>query len=389
MPAHSSDRPPITQAQFRAEFEAVPPRLFFNHAAVSPLPRSTSQGVEFFLQLRRKGDPTYWPQVLEMLQRVRENFAALVGTRPERITLVTSTTHGLNLLAAGLDWQPGDRILLTKGEFPANVLPFQNLAYRGVEIDFLEEPGLAVTPEKLAAALKPRTRLFSISAVQFLTGYRADLAAMAEVCHAQGTLISVDGIQAVGTYPLEGEQWGIDFLACGGHKWLLSPLGAGFAYLTEELQNRLRPVFTGIQGLVDPENFLAYDQPLAETARRYETGAYNTLALAGAERSTGLLLACGLTSIREHILALLERFQQGLVNTPFRPCYHFPAENRSGIFYFTHDQRERNEAAYRFLLEQGVVLSYRGGNLRLSPHYWNTPAEIDRLLEILQNCESP
>jgi len=379
----------LSQSEFRRQFTSVQKRLFFNHAAVSPIPRAAIERIRHFTQLRQEGSPDYWPQVVEMLGNVRRNYAHLVGSIPQRIALVTSTTHGINLLAAGLDWHPGDRILITRGEFPANVLPFRNLAYRGVEVDFLEIPDLAVTPEILEQALTPRTRLFSISAVQFLTGFKADLKALAQVCHQYDVLFAVDGIQGVGVYPFNVEAWGVDFLACGGHKWLFSPLGAGFVYLTEELQSRLHPVFTGLQGLEDPQNFLAYDQPLAESARRFETGAYNALALAGSESSTKLLLASGLESIQKHINALVDYFQELLTETSFAPCYSFPPEHRAGIFYFTHAEKpELNPQVHQYLMEKGVVLSLRGGNLRLSPHYWNTRDEIERLIELLSGFDA-
>jgi len=292
---------------------------------------------------------------------------------------------GINVLATGLDWKKGDHILLYADEFPANVMPFLNLRDAGVEVEFLNAVDGRLTPELFEAAIKPQTKLISISSVQYLTGFRADLEAFSKLCRDNEILFSVDAIQSIGAIPTDVESLGIDFLAAGGHKWMMSPLGTGFIYLTEELQTRLKLTYRGYMGHVDPNDYGNFEQNLHPHARRFELGAFNATGFAGAEKATELLLNCGLDSIFMHVRNLINQFEWGLKDSAFKPMYTFSDSELSSILMFSHKEASKNEAVYEGLSAAKVNLSLRGGGLRFAPHYYNTQDEIEQLLNLLRD----
>lgn len=375
----------ITQAEFRTFFQVAGTRLFFNHAAYAPLSKPVVQAMNDYFAVRSHGDPASWSIAEEHVEGLRNNFAQLVGATPPRIAMMQNTVTGVNILANGLAWQAGDHILLYADEFPSNVMPFLNLQDRGVEVEFIKAPDGRVSLERFAAAIKPNTRLISLSSVQYLTGFRADLKPIADLCHQQGAYFSVDGIQSVGVIPTDVIESGIDFLAVGGHKWLMSPLGAGFIYVTEALQSELKLAFRGYMGHVNPIDFGNFEQELSPHARRFELGAFNAPSIVGAHQATELLLACGIENIFRHVRKLIHRFEEGITSLPFETMYHFEEQETSGICMFTHENAELNEKVFNSLSDQKVNISLRGGGLRLAPHYYNTVEEIEAFLALLNS----
>jgi len=374
----------IAQEQFRSYFDVVGKRLFFNHAAYSPISRPVVNAINEYFEHRQAGNPLSWSIAEAHMEGLRSNYAKLVGTIPERIAHMANTVSGVNVLANGLDWRKGDHILLYKDEFPSNVMPFLNLRERGVDVEFIAAPDGRVTPELFQAALRPETRLISISSVQYLTGYRADLKALSELCHSRDIIFSVDAIQSVGVIPTDVISSGIDFMATGGHKWMMSPLGTGFLYLTEELQSKLKLVHRGYMGHVNPAAFGNFEQELSPHARRFELGAFNASGMVGAEKATGLLLECGIDSIFRHVRSLINQFVWGLNELPYEIMYQFEENEQSGICMFSHTDVSRNESIFQKLAESGVNVSLRGGGLRFAPHYYNNLDEVDQFLNLLK-----
>lgn len=373
----------ITQTQFRSYFDVAGQRLFFNHAAYAPLSKPVVQAMNDFFDHRRQGNPLQWSIAEAHMEGLRQNYGKLIGAPAKRIAIMANTVMGLNVLASGLDWQPGDHILLYVDEFPSNVMPFLNLRDRGVDIEFLKGDG-HVNPELFETAIRPQTRLISVSSVQYLTGYRSDLKVLSQLCHSNGILLSVDAIQSVGVIPTHVLDLGVDFMAVGGHKWMMSPLGTGFLYVTEALQAQLKLTYRGYMGHVDPMDFGNFDQELSPDARRFELGAFNASGIVGAEKATELLLECGLEDIYLHVRKLINHFEKGLERTLFRPMYTFSDEEVSGICMFTHSDASQNQSVFEELSAARVNISLRGGGLRIAPHYYNTPDEIDQLLAILR-----
>ena len=374
----------ITQEQFRSYFDVSGKRLFFNHAAYAPLSRPVVNAMNEYFEHRQQGNPASWSIAEEHMEGLRANYGDLVGAPAQRIAHMANTVSGVNVLANGLEWNTGDHILLYADEFPSNVMPFLNLRDQGVEVELLEVTDGRVRPELFEAAIRPQTKLISISSVQYLTGYRADLKSISQLCHSNNIIFAVDAIQSIGVIPTNVQDLGIDFMAVGGHKWMMSPLGTGFIYVTEALQSRLKTAYRGYMGHVNPMDFGNFNQELSPDARRFELGAFNAPSMVGAEKATGLLLECGVESIFRHVRKLIDQFAWGLEELPYRLIYDFNDQEQSGICMFTHDDVSRNEGIFSELSSRKVNISPRGGGLRLAPHYYNSQDEIEQLLTLLK-----
>ena len=375
----------MTQAEFRSLFSHVTSRrLYFNHAAVSPLADPVLVAMNEHLERRHTGAPDTWGKAFAAAENLRGLYATLVNATTDRIALMPNTATGLNILASGLKWQAGDRVLLNEHEFPANVIPFRNLRRLGVELDFVKTTDGRFPLEAYENAITPRTKLLSLSIVQYMTGYRADVKAIAELCHRHHIIFSVDAIQALGVMPVDVEADGIDFLATGGHKWLQSPLGSGFLYLSKAIQDQIHQTHLGYMSLEHPEKFSDFEQPLSEAARRYELGAFNAVNCVGANAALGLLIDANQTTVFDHVRGLVRHFSERLTGTNFRPVFNFPEANGSGIFIFTHHDESKNQPMLEQITAREVVISLRDKGLRFSPHYYNTMGEVDALIDILK-----
>ncbi|NTV47782.1 MAG: aminotransferase class V-fold PLP-dependent enzyme, partial [Chlorobiales bacterium] len=255
---------------YRQYFPHTKRQIYLNHAAVSPLSTRVVAAITRHLQERGETDiENFFPTLLPALTSARGRVANFIGCASKSIAFVQNTSYGLNLLAQGLKWRKGDRIILYEREFPANVYPFLNLEKRGVKVDFVKDHNGEIYLDDIEKLITPRTRLVSLSFVQFLTGYRLDLKALATLCHKHEVICSIDAIQGLGALPVDCKDSGIDFLACGGHKWAMSPMGTGFICVSDSLLERLDPVMVGWTSVDDAWNMLDYRLELLPDARRY------------------------------------------------------------------------------------------------------------------------
>jgi selenocysteine lyase/cysteine desulfurase len=339
-----------------------------------------------FIQGRHNSDDTeYYKPCQAILEETRKNLARLVHTGPERIGIVKNTGEGLNILASGLEWNAGDRILLTDYEFPSNVYPFLNLQRHGVEIDYVKNQNGKILLEDIERMLTPKTKLLSISFVEFINGYRNDLKTIGKLCHSNNTVFCVDSIQGVGAFDLPVEETGIDFLSNGGQKWLMGPMGTAFIYLTKEIQDRIQPAYAGWLSVENAWDFFDFDLKFLSSAQRYEHSTHNFLGLAGLNAAVKLLLEVGIPNIEMHLQNLGEQLISGLRKHNLGVLSDDHPQFRSGIISFTHPDPIRNEAIYRELKQKKIYISLRpflNGDkiLRAAPHFYNTEEEIDKLL---------
>ncbi len=326
---------------------------------------------------------TYMAQDVAMFDECRRLVQLLIHAEsPDRIALMTNTSDALNAIASGLPWKSGDRILLHEAEFPANVWPYLGLRRHGVEIDVIPQSKGHPMPHLIADAVTPQTRLIALSAVQFLTGYRADLEAIGSFCRNKGIIFVVDGIQAAGAVQLDVQQMKIDALASGCQKWQLGPQGTGWLYLTEELQQRIQPAFVGWLAIEDPWDFFNYNQRLATSARMFEGGTKNIPGLHGMAAALKVLLEFGIENIEARVLALTAFLVEGLQEldgvTLLTPHSTF---ERAGIVTIELAPRIDARKVFTFLLERDVTLALREGRLRYAPHFYNTKDEMAVALE--------
>ena len=359
---------------------------FLNAASWGLLPRSAAdEAAELIRRRNRAGgfrDEDFGP----IQRRCRDAAARLIGVSPAEIALSPNTSFGVNLAASLVGAGPPGTILTSQGEFPANVLPWKPLETRGfrVELVALDQHGWP-DEEALAARLgREDVRALAISAVQYVSGYRADLEALGALCRAQGVLFCVDAIQALGAVPLDAAGCRVDVLSCGGQKWLCSPWGSGFTYVRRELQARFDPPMVGwlsMKGGTRFEEGLSYGMEWVDDARKFELA---TLALQdhlGMARSIELFLEMGLDAVEAHIRKVLTPLLEWIDARPdARPLTPTDPMRRAGIFTFGVGDVE---AAATALREADVIFSVREGRIRLAPHFYNTPEEMAAVVQIL------
>jgi cysteine desulfurase/selenocysteine lyase len=369
--------------RFRQHFPVTERLLFLNHASEAPVSIPVRQRIDAYMT-SAENDPDAAP-FLEALTRVPELLSQLLGGSPAEYAIMPNTATGINTVALGLDWQPGDNVVLPAEEYPANHYPWLNLAHRGVEVRVVPlEKDLRVDPDRVAQYVDHRTRVVAVSAVEYLSGFRNDLPRLSEIAHARGALFVVDGIQAAGAMPLNVEADGIDVLAAGGYKWLLGPIGTGFAYFRKSAWERIRPVLPGAFSSVEGAEDAAGRFTLQPDASRYMTGCLPFSLLYGWTAGLELLLEAGIDNVAAQIHALTDRLIAGLERKGIRVVSPVGRlAERSGILCFTLGSPEANQALVDRLREQGIVIAFRGGRCRVSPHFYNTAADIDRLLEAI------
>jgi selenocysteine lyase/cysteine desulfurase len=356
-------------------------KIWLNHAAISPVSKRVHAVIEKHLQNRSFGDIDVYPSVIASCDKTKSSLAALLNTAPDRIGFVPNTSEGLNILTNGLEWKSGDRIILNDIEFPTNVVPYLNLKRHGVEIDFVKSDTGEITIESIERAITPSTKLLSISSVQFLTGYKADLATLGALCKKHNIIFCVDAIQGLGVVPTDVQAMQIDFLSSGGNKWLMGLMGLGFIYISHELQERIQQKHIG---WTSNRNFFGdffnYRIDLDETARRYENGTQNYLAIAALGESTSTLLEVGIGNIHDHLLGLTDTIIAFADEHRFEVVTPRERTKRAGIVTVKHADAK---TIFDDLTEQRINISLREGMLRIAPHFYNSEEDLHALFSIL------
>ncbi|MEX2600564.1 MAG: aminotransferase class V-fold PLP-dependent enzyme [Balneolaceae bacterium] len=354
---------------------------YMNHCAISPLSNPVRQALERYLEERNRGPVENFEQWMEVAAEGKEKITRLINaSSPGQIAFTGNTSDGLSIVAEGVSWNRGDQILLNDMEFPANVHPFRALHRKGVTTTVIKTRGERITAEEIWNAITPNTRMVTVSAVQYLGGYRADLRKIGELCRQENLLFVVDGIQALGADSIDVQDTQIDALATGGHKWLMAPMGIGFLYLSDRLMNLLEPVHIGWRSVEQPWELTRFDQPWRETADRFETGTPNMSGITGLNASLNLLLEVGISDIEQH-LKLLTRHASNHIKELAGCTVVTPMgeSERAGILSFRLPEGEDPEELVRKLKQEKFILSSREGRIRIAPHFYNTIYEVDEL----------
>jgi len=340
--------------------------------------------LEWAEQIARHGCTPY-PDWMERIDRLRKVSARMIHAQEAEIALVANTTAGINLVAEGFPWLQGDNVVTLADEFPTNQYAWINLADRGVETRRVPTEDGAVDLQRIADACDDRTRVLTVSWISFCSGWRNDLDRLAEIAHDRGALFFLDAIQGLGVFPLDVRKTPIDFLAADGHKWMLGPEGAGIFFARREHLDLLRPVGVGWNSVVDSRDFSRIELVFKDDVSRYEGGTQNTPGLLGLGASLGFLSQFGQEAISRRVIELTDlasrRLQQiGAVIRSHRAATNDP--HKSGIVVFDLPGRDP-EVIRQACLDQDVVLSCRGGRLRISPHAYNDESDIERLIEAI------
>lgn len=357
-------------------------KIYVNHAAVSPLSTFVTEKIEAYLHQRSSGTIEDYPSLLAESVSAKTSLAEMLKTTADRIAFVDNTSNGLNILAQGIAWQEGDRILLNDLEFPSNVYPFLNLRRYGVEVDFVKSENGKVTVENIFHSLTPRTKLLSISFVQFLSGYRADLKEIGKVCKERNIIFAVDAIQGLGALRLDVQECHIDFLSCGTQKWMMSAMGLAFIFITQRLQSKLTPRYVGWLSVEDAWNILNYDLTLKSDAGVFQTGTINGMGVYMLNAAIALFKLIGVEQIEETILTNTEYFISRLLEEGFSPLLAgVSRKNLSGIVTM---RPENAKETFEKLSSENIHCSLREGFIRFSPHFYNTKEEIELILRNLK-----
>jgi len=315
---------------------------------------------------------------MESYAGLRDATARLINASPREIAIVKNTSEGIATVALGLDWKPGDRVVAFREEFPANYYPWLRLANRGVEITWLS----IYDPVETIAAAIPGARLLAISFVNYLSGYRVDLEAIGSLCRQHGCFFFVDAIQGMGVLPLDVETCHIDALAADGHKWMLGPEGNGILYVREKWLDAIEPVEFGWTNPAGYEDYSSRDMTLRADAGRYECGTLNTIGCYGLRAALDFIGEVGVDRIASAVLALTDRIEWGVRAKGYEVMVERTADTRSGIVSFRHPTLDYRSVVAE-LKRNRVTCAPRQGWIRMSPHFYIAPEEIDRVLELL------
>ena len=359
--------------EVRMDFPIVDEKVFLNHAGISPCPRQVKEAMEAHLCAWATMDLK-----LDEMEEARRVFATLIDAKPDEVALMPNTSMGINTAAHAIDYPKSCNVVTTDLEFPSVVYPFLSLKRsRGVELRVVKNIGGRIALEDVEQAADDRTALIAISHVEYGNGFRNDLKELSKVAHEHGAYILVDAIQSLGALKVDVKRLDVDFLACGGYKWLMAPLGTGFLYVREELVEKLEPSYPGWASAT-PEAIRSFENrslELAKTATRFETGTGSLIGFIGAHAAVNLILRRSVEAIEERVLALtgylIEKLREigAVVQSPLEP------ESRSGIVNFKVGDPE---ALVKRLQAKGFIVSARAGGIRVSPHYYNLEEEVDR-----------
>lgn len=374
----------INLSSYRKEFPFTDKVIFFNHASFGPLPRrSWNATQEYYSCLRLEKIENMDKVAFRKLDEIRVLIADMIKAKPEEIAFAPNTSYGLNVAAWGLDLKPGDKILLSDVEFPANVYPWTNLRQKGVTIEFIPSRNRCFDMDNFVKAIDSKTKVLSLSFVQFFNGFKNDLKVIGEICEEKDIFFVVDGIQGMGCLDLDVKECKIDLLSGGGQKWLLSSLGTGFFYLSSQAKRGIKPSFFGWMGVdwkLDFSDLLRYDLTPFPQVRKFEIGTYPYSLIWTMHSSLKLLSEVGIENIERHNLALLDFLIEHLKEKNYHIESSLNAHHRSSILSFSG---RNTEGLYKELRRHNIIVSFREGSIRVAPHFYNTADEMKRLTELL------
>ncbi|MGE6659687.1 aminotransferase class V-fold PLP-dependent enzyme [Pseudomonas sp. NPDC077408] len=366
------------------EFPQIDGLRYLNHAAVSPWPRRASDAVTSFAQQNITIGARDYPQWLAVETRLRNRLARLLNApTPADIALVKNTSEALSFVAFGLEWKPGDQVVISDEEFPSNRVVWEALRPQGVEVIQVSLKG--EDPEgDLLAACGPNVRLLAISAVQYASGLRLDLPRLGEDCERRGVLLCIDAIQQLGALPFDAQQCRCAFAMADGHKWLLGPEGLGVFYCRSDLRDQLKLHEYGWHMLEHAGDYDRSDWQPASSAQRFECGSPNLLGAMALEASLSLLEEVGIVTVAQALAERIDHLQRELSAMPGAELLS-PTDpaRRAGILTFRIDGID-NSTLFQRLKEEQVVCALRGGGIRFSPHFYTPPAVIEQSLAVVR-----
>jgi cysteine desulfurase / selenocysteine lyase len=365
-------------SEYRHHFPVAEHLVYLHHAGVAPLCRRAAEAIHHLADDCLLYGSYHYDQWMETYEGLRNAAARLINASPQEIALVKNTSEGISTVALGLDWRPGDRIVAFREEFPANYFPWKRLEDRGVQVEWLS---VFASLDEIDRAARG-ARLLAVSFVQYLSGYRSDLVAIGEICQRHDCFFFVDAIQGLGAFPVDVRQARIHALAADGHKWLLGPEGCGVLYVQKDMQDSIEPVEFGWTNVASYNDYASRDMALRPDAGRYECGTLNTVGCYGLRAAIEFLLEVGVERIAAQVQQLGDEIADGVRLKGYEVLGSRTPSSGAGIVSFRKESID-SRVIVRDLKQQNIIAAPRQGWVRTSPHFYISPADVDRLIEAL------
>jgi selenocysteine lyase/cysteine desulfurase len=378
------------QTDWRQEWFEFEDATYLNVSGQSPMPRISIRAVQAALEAKKfphhKPDSTFY----EVPNRIRSSIARLIGAKPEEIALTSGATAGVSAVAYGLSWKQRDEVITAKGEFPLQYTVWKPMEEReGLKLKIVSPRERFITADDLIAAMTPRTRVVSVSLVRFNDGSLLDAPRVAAACHAQGALLLLDASQCCGALPMDVRQLGADFIVSAGYKWLLGPFGTGFFWIKSEHLEKVRPGPFYWMAVEGSDNFAALnfeDPKPAPSAKRWdapEWASHFNFNLAAMDASIDFVVRMGPEMVTAHNRKLIEFMFERLPKDRCVPASPLDSSRRGPYGCFAARSPEKTAELYQHLRKENIVVSLREGNIRVSPHVYNSERDIDRLISVI------
>jgi len=373
--------------QIRADFPITEDYIYLDNAALFPYPTPVVERVAAKLRERSQFGVHKYSGWLEIVEKARAQVAQLIGAEPDEVAFTQNTSEGINIVANVLDWRPGDNVIINNLEYFANVYPWARLRrQRGVEVRIVPHKDGWLDLKDIQNMADKRTRVIALSHVEWINGLRHDLEAIGRFAHSLGAYLVVDAIQSVGAVKVDVRAGHVDFLACGGHKWLMTPLGTGIFYCRRELVERFEPVYVGCYSDEQPSNYTFRDDyRLARSSRRFNYGNSNVAGIHGLHAALDYLEGLGLEQVFARNRQLADLLVRGLSRAGVR--FLSPLDDRYRSHIVTFIPRDV-DATLRALEEERISVSPRGGGIRVSPAFYNSGDEIEALIAVVSEVEA-
>jgi len=372
--------------EVRELFEHTRKVVYFNSASYGPFCNPVRDAIRANLDIRAAADQDDSHDAYDTADQLRVDYAKLIGAAKKQVGIGLNTSFGLNIAAFGLPLKPGDEVMVSDIEFPAVIYAWRAASEtRGLKLRIIKSRNGGFDVDDFRKKIGKHTKILSLSYVQFHNGYKNDLKTLSEICRKHGIYFIVDGIQGMGTEPINVRKLGIDLFTSGCQKWLLAPQGCAFFYLADSIRDKIKPPFMSWLGVDWKMNFsdlFHMDRPYFDSARRFELGYYVVLNLLGMKAAVKIFQELGIANIQRHNHALIDRLADYIRgNSFYRITSSMEPKHRSSIFTFTCDPVRE---LHRTLLKEKIILVNREGSIRVSVHLFNNEADIDRLTGVLE-----
>lgn len=381
---------PFTTQEFqhyRSLFPVTKNWIYLNHAGVAPISIRVAEAVAAFNRQALDQGFTASAEWIGRIAETRRLTARLIHATEEEIAFVKNTSHGISLVARGLGLKEGDEVIISEGEFPSNIYPWMALGKQGVRLIKIPVQHGELQLDDLEKLVTPRTRVISLSTVQYGNGYRLPVAEIGRLCREKGIHFLLDAIQSLGAFSTNVGEAGVDFLAADAHKWMLGHEGIGIFYVRKELLSKIEPMLLGWNSVEEPLAFDKIHFQLRKTAERFEEGSHNCMSIYGLGAALDLLLEIGVDRISSQVLHLTQLCIEGLQSLGMELTCSLQPKFRSGIVTFRIPgdvDSVKIQQLERFLYSQKIYAAVRSGSLRLSPHFYNSEEDISTTLKTIE-----